>query len=68
MCFVTFIAASAKFKDKEYSVVEGDRVFIVEIEKVGTTADTVGLLIQYIGGTAMRKELLYHSDSRQFLL
>ena len=50
----------AKFKDTEYSVVEGERMFRVEIEKVGTTAQTVTLSIQFRPGTAMSKELLYH--------
>ena len=53
----------AKFEDIEYSVVEGDRIFRVEIEKTGTTAQTVTLSIQYVAGTAMSKELLYHNDS-----
>ena len=58
-----YVAAVAKFKDIEYSVVEDDSMFRVEIEKTGTTAQTVTLSIQFIGGTAMSKELLYHSDS-----
>ena len=44
-------------------MVEGDRMFRLEIEKTGTTAQTVILSIQFIGRTAMSKELLYHSDS-----
>ena len=51
----------ARFKDIEYSVVEGARVFRVELEKVGTTAEMVSLSIQFIEGTAMSKELLYHT-------
>ena len=58
-----YVAALAQFKDTEYSVVEGDRIFTVEIEKSGTTAQTVTLSIQFVEGTAMSKELLYHSDS-----
>ena len=57
-----YVAALAKFKDTEYSVIEGERMFRVEIEKTGTTAQTVTLSILFIGGTAMSKELLYHSD------
>ena len=53
----------ARFKDTEYSVVEGKRMFSVGIEKDGTTAQTITLWIQFLAGTAMSKELLYHSDS-----
>ena len=58
-----YVAALAKFKDVEYSVVEGDGIFRVEIEKTGTTAQMVALLIEFVAGTAMSKELLYYSDS-----
>ena len=59
-----YVAALAKLKDIEYSVVEGDRMFRVEIEKVGTTAQAVTSVIQFIEGTAMSKKLLYHSDKK----
>ena len=52
-----YVVASASFKDTEYSVVEGDRIFRVEIEKVGIIAQAVTLSIQFIEGTAMSKEL-----------
>ena len=58
-----YVAAFAKFKDIAYSVVEGDRIFTVEIEKTGTTAKIITLSIQFVEGTAMSKELLFHSDS-----
>ena len=60
---IMYVATFAKFKDREYSVVEGDRIFTVEIEKSGTTDQTVTLSILFLEGTAMSKELLYHSDS-----
>ena len=58
-----YVATLAKFKDIEYSVVEGARIFRVDLKKTGTTAQTVTLSIQFVEGTAMSKELLYHSDS-----
>ena len=55
-CFVIFIVAVAKFKDTAYSVVEGDRSFMVVIEKEGETANDLNLVIDFIQGSATGKE------------
>ena len=65
MYFVMYVAALAKFKDIEYSVVEGAMMFRVEIEKIGATVQKVTLSIQFIEGSAMSK-LLYHSDVNNY--
>ena len=60
LLFVMYVTIGpvAKFKDTTYSVVEGNEVFSVVIEKVGTTAETNTLLVLFIAGSATSKRLL----------
>ena len=53
-----YVDPVAKFKDTTYSVVEGNKVFSVVIEKVGSTAKMVVLYIRFTAESATSKQSL----------
>ena len=53
-----YVGAVARFVDTTYSVVEGDEIFTVLIEKIGSTAQATTLSVQFISGTATGKQSL----------
>ena len=55
---VMYVGAVARFVDTIYSVVEGDEIFTVLIEKIGSTAQAVTLTVQFMSGTATGKQSL----------
>ena len=55
---VMCVGAVARFVDTTYSVVEGDEIYTVLIEKIGSTAQAVTLSVLFMSGTATRKESL----------
>ena len=56
MCSV----AIARFRDTEYSVVEGDAVFSVVIERVGSDNEMITLSVRLVSESAISKQLLYY--------
>ena len=52
------VGAVARFRDTTYSVVEGDQIFTVEIEKIGSTAQAITLSVQVMSGSATGKQSL----------
>ena len=48
----------ARFRDTTYSVVEGDQIFTVEIEKIGDTTQAITLSVQFMSGSAKGKQSL----------
>ena len=48
----------ARFRDTTYSVVEGDQIFTVKIEKIGSTAQAITLSVQVMSGSATGKQSL----------
>ena len=55
---VMYIGPVARFVDTIYSVVEGDEIFTVFIEKIGSTAQPITLSVEFMSGTATGKQLL----------
>ena len=53
-----YVGAVARFRDTTYSVVEGDQIFTVEIEKIGDTAQAINLSVQFMSGSAKGKQSL----------
>ena len=49
---IILAAAVVKFKDAAYSVVEGNEIFTVVIEKVGSNAQELTLSVRLDGETA----------------
>ena len=61
---LTHVVAVARFRDAAYHVVEGERIFSVVVEKIGSSTQELTAFIRYNPGTATPcKELLYHTDS-----
>ena len=52
LLFIILAAAVVKFKDAAYSVVEGNEIFTVVIEKVGSNAQELTLSVRLDGETA----------------
>ena len=65
MLLIFHVVSVAKFKDITYSVVEGDRVFSVVIEKIGANAQQLQVRVLFTDITTTRKYLLCHTKNFQ---
>ena len=50
-----YVGVVARFVDTTYSVVEGDEIFTVLIEKIGSNVQATTLSVQFMSGTATGK-------------
>ena len=63
--FIFHVVTVVKFKDITYSVIEGDKVFSVVIEKIGGNAQQLQLRVLFTDITTTRKYLLCHTKNFQ---